>query len=146
MPIRSLRHNRAHDYKFLMRRWRAVAAVTDLRIKKYSEAGGCNLYCLASGRKKTDAPSVYLSAGIHGDEAAATEGLIEWAQANTNILRNLNALVFPCLNPWGLGEQFTPRPRRARSQSQLPYLRRPADRRPDAVDYRVRLRPRSQFA
>ncbi len=102
MPIRSLRHNRAHDYKFLMRRWRAVAAVTDLRIKKYSEAGGCNLYCLASGRKKTDAPSVYLSAGIHGDEAAATEGLIEWAQANTSILRNLNALVFPCLNPWGL--------------------------------------------
>ena len=101
MPIRSLRHNRAHDYECLMRRWRAVAAVTDLRIKKYSEAGGCNLYCLASGRKD-GAPSVYLFCSIHGDEAAATEGLIEWAQANTNILRNLNALVFPCLNPWGL--------------------------------------------
>ena len=146
MPIRLLRHSRAHDYKFLMRRWRAVAAVTDLRIKKYSEAGGCNLYCLASGRKKADAPSIYLSAGIHGDEAAATEGLIEWAQANTGILRNLNALVFPCLNPWGLVNNSRRDPEGTRSQSQLPYLRRPADRRADAVDYRMRVRPRSQFA
>jgi murein peptide amidase A len=102
MPIRLLRHDRAHDYKFLMRRWRSVAASTDLQLKKYSEAGGCNLYCLASRRKKIDAPSIYLSAGIHGDEAAATEGLIEWAQANINVLRKLNALIFPCLNPWGL--------------------------------------------
>ena len=85
-----------------MRRWRAVAAAADLRLKKYSEAGGCNLYCLASRRKKAGAPSIYLSAGIHGDEAAATEGLVEWAQANTDVLRMLNALIFPCLNPWGL--------------------------------------------
>jgi hypothetical protein len=102
MPIHPLRHDRAHDYKFLMRRWRAVAAVTDLRLKKYSEAGGWNIYCLASRRKKAGAPSVYLSAGIHGDEAAATEGLVEWAQANTDVLLRLNALIFPCLNPWGL--------------------------------------------
>lgn len=101
MPL-SLRHDRAHDYKFLVRRWRSVAASANLKLKKYAEAGGCNLYCLASGRKKTDAPSIYLSAGIHGDEAAATEGLVEWAQANTDLLRDLNALIFPCLNPWGL--------------------------------------------
>jgi succinylglutamate desuccinylase len=102
MPIPLLRHDRAHDYQYLMRRWRSVAAAADLRLKKYSEAGGVNLYCLASRRKKTDAPSIYLSAGIHGDEAAATEGLVEWAQANIGALRTLNALVFPCLNPWGL--------------------------------------------
>ena len=79
-----------------------VAAVANLRIKKYSEAGGCKLYCIASRWKKPDAPSIYLSAGIHGDEAAATEGLVEWAQANTDALRLLNVLIFPCLNPWGL--------------------------------------------
>ena len=101
MPL-LLRHSRAHDYRFLMRRWRSVAAAADLRLKKYAEAGGCNLYCLASGSKKANAPSIYLSAGIHGDEAAATEGLVEWAQANTDVLRLLNALIFPCLNPWGL--------------------------------------------
>ncbi|MGA7879553.1 MAG: hypothetical protein WCD63_01670, partial [Terrimicrobiaceae bacterium] len=71
MPL-LLRHSRAHDYRFLMRRWRSVATAADLRLKKYAEAGGCNLYCLASGRKKASAPSIYLSAGIHGDEAAAT--------------------------------------------------------------------------
>ena len=91
---------------FLMRRWRAIAEAADLRIKKYSEAGGCNLYCLASGRKAPDAPSIYLSAGIHGDEAGATEGLVEWAQANTDALRALNVLIFPCLNPVGSREQL----------------------------------------
>ncbi len=102
MPVRLLRHDRAHDYRFLMRRWREVAALADLRIKKYSEAGGCKLYCIVSRLKRAEAPSIYLSAGIHGDEAAATEGLVEWAQANTDALRLLNVLIFPCLNPWGL--------------------------------------------
>ena len=69
-----------------MRRWRAVAATANLRIKKYSEAGGCNIYCIVSRWKIPDAPSIYLSAGIHGDEAATTEALVEWAQANTEIL------------------------------------------------------------
>jgi len=102
MPIRLLRHDRAHDYRFLMRRWRAVAAAANLRIKKYSEAGGWSLYCIAPRRKIPNAPSIYLSAGIHGEEAAATEGLVEWAQANTAALNVLNVLIFPCLNPWGL--------------------------------------------
>jgi murein peptide amidase A len=102
MPIRLLKHDRAHDYQFLMRRWRAVAGAAGLRVKKYSEAGGCNLYCIVSRRKVSHAPSIYLSAGIHGDEAAATEGLVEWAQANSDKLRLLNVLIFPCLNPWGL--------------------------------------------
>ena len=86
MPVRLLRHDRAHDYRFLMRRWRAVAATANLRIKKYSEAGGWRLYCIASRWKNPDAPSIYLSAGIHGDEAATTEGLVEWAQANSDAL------------------------------------------------------------
>lgn len=102
MPARLLRHDRAHDYRFLMRRWRAAASSAELRLEKYSEAGGWDLYCLASRRKKPETPSIYLSAGIHGDEAATTEGLIEWAQANADMLRALNLLIFPCLNPWGL--------------------------------------------
>src|SRR4030081_733806 len=78
MPIRLLRHDRAHDYRFLMRRWRAVAEAANLRIKKTSEAGGCSFYCIASRPKTPDAQSFYLPAGIHGDEAGATEGLVEW--------------------------------------------------------------------
>jgi succinylglutamate desuccinylase len=45
---------------------------------------------------------VYLSAGIHGDEAAATEGLYGWAEIHAAILPELPVMIFPCLNPWGL--------------------------------------------
>ncbi len=47
-------------------------------------------------------PSIYISAGIHGDESAATEGLLAWAERNPELLEKLNFLLFPCLNPWGL--------------------------------------------
>jgi hypothetical protein len=45
---------------------------------------------------------IYISAGIHGDEPGATEGLIAWAEANAASLSKVPLLVFPCLNPWGL--------------------------------------------
>ena len=47
-------------------------------------------------------PSVYLSAGIHGDEPAPVEGLIRWAEASLAKLESWNWMIFPCLNPWGL--------------------------------------------
>lgn len=99
---RSVQHSRPHDYKFLIRRWRAIAAASSLTLKKYGEAGGYDLYFLRSKVVAADAPSIYLSAGIHGDEPGATEGLLTWAEKNTALLRKLNLLIFPCLNPWGL--------------------------------------------
>ena len=52
--------------------------------------------------RKSPTGGVYLSAGIHGDEPASTEGLLHWAESNTAILRELPCMIFPCLNPWGL--------------------------------------------
>jgi len=101
MP-RLLRHDRAHDYKHLVRRWRSVSAKAGLECRKYAEAGGHALYCVISKRWKAGVPSIYLSAGIHGDEAGATEGLIEWAERHPETLRAGNFLLFPCLNAWGL--------------------------------------------
>lgn len=43
-----------------------------------------------------------MSAGIHGDEPAATEALIAWAEGNLARLARLPLLILPCLNPWGL--------------------------------------------
>jgi len=99
---RSVQHSRPHDYKYLIRRWRAIAAASGLTLKKYGEAGGFDLYFLRSKVMAADAPSIYLSAGIHGDEPGATEGLLAWAEKNTALIRRLNFLIFPCLNPWGL--------------------------------------------
>ena len=56
---------------------------------------------MLSSRKSPEA-GVYLSAGIHGDEPAGTEALVQWAEANPALLRELPCLIFPCLNPWGL--------------------------------------------
>lgn len=100
MP-RPLRHDRPHDYKHLIRRWRKVAKAAGLTVVKYAEAGGYDVFALESARKK-DGPAIYVSAGIHGDEAASTEGLISWAEKNPARLRDGNLLILPCLNPWGL--------------------------------------------
>jgi len=93
-----------HDYAFLVRRWRKVARAARLEMTAFGEADGYPVWRLAS--RESGAPMgdghVYLSAGIHGDEAASTEALIRWAEANIAFLRTRSALIFPCLNPWGL--------------------------------------------
>lgn len=101
MP-RRLRHDRAHDYPFLIRRWRRLAKRTGLKMARCAKAGGLDLFHLESTRAGKKAPSFYFSAGIHGDEPGATEGLLTWAEKNAALLRKVNVLIFPCLNPWGL--------------------------------------------
>jgi hypothetical protein len=95
-------HVRAHDYPHLIRRWKRAAAAAGLKLLPFAESGGHPIYCLASEPSDAARPSLYISAGIHGDEAASTEGLIQWAQKNPRLLRKFRALIFPCLNPWGL--------------------------------------------
>ncbi len=102
MMPRTLRRQCAHDYKFLIRRWRALAPTIGFRMRKYGEAGGYDLFYLERRKLAKDVPSIYFSAGIHGDEPAATEALIEWAEKNSKLLREFNFLIFPCLNPWAL--------------------------------------------
>lgn len=101
MP-RALRHDRAHDYAHLIRRWRGVARWAGLKMAKFAKAGGYDLFFLESTRAGKNAPSFYFSAGIHGDEVGATEGLLKWAEKSVPLLRGVNVLIFPCLNPWGV--------------------------------------------
>ena len=89
-----------HDYRLLVRRWRRVARAAGLKMTAFAQAGGYDVFMIAARRSIEG--GVYLSAGIHGDEPAGTEALVRWAEANTEILRRLPCLIFPCLNPWGL--------------------------------------------
>jgi len=93
---------RAHDPARLLARWRKLARAAGLEFRIFAEADGFPLAVLGSRRPPAGAPALYLSAGIHGDEAAATEALVEWAESRADRLRSLDALIFPCLNPWGL--------------------------------------------
>ncbi|MFM8655553.1 MAG: M14 family metallocarboxypeptidase [Chthoniobacterales bacterium] len=93
-------HLRAHDYAWLVKRWRVLAKREGWRMRKFAQADGFPVYVIESPARS--GPSLYLSAGIHGDEPAATEGLITWCEKRARALRKINALIFPCLNPWGL--------------------------------------------
>jgi len=93
--------HRAHDYAHLMERWRHVARAGRLRLKVFAETGGMRLVYLRSPAL-AEAGGIYISAGIHGDEPAAPDGLISWAEQRVGELAELPLMIFPCLNPWGL--------------------------------------------
>lgn len=92
----------AHNYDELVRRWQAVASRSQLAIKTFATVANHPLLVLRTQPSDKDRPSIYLSAGLHGDEAAATEGLVKWAEKNPRVFKKIHATIFPCLNPWGL--------------------------------------------
>lgn len=94
--------SKAHDYGHLVKRWQKVARAGGLRFEIYCRADDMDLYVVQSPDPWREGPSLYISAGIHGDEPASTEALIEWAARSTNFLRSVDVVIFPCLNPWGL--------------------------------------------
>jgi len=96
-----LRQHRAHDYLRLMERWRAVARRTGLVMRRIAAGPQFDLYCVRSRRLPREG-TIYISAGIHGDEPAGTEALITWAEKNMRLLRQRPFFLVPCVNPWGL--------------------------------------------
>jgi len=95
-------HLRAHDYAWLVKRWRALVRREGWRMREFAEADGFPVYVVESPRRAGAGPRLYFSAGIHGDEPAATEALITWCERRARALRKCEVLIFPCLNPWGL--------------------------------------------
>lgn len=75
-----------------------MARAARLQWIPFAEADGYELVMLRS-RTSPDG-GIYLSAGIHGDEPAGTEGLLSWAQEGG--AGGVPCCLFPCLNPWGL--------------------------------------------
>jgi protein MpaA len=93
--------HRVHDYRFLDSRWRTLARKAGLKELVYCTAEDFELLCFVSPALESG-NGIYLSAGIHGDEPASTEGLYQWAELHRSVLRSIPVMMFPCLNPWGL--------------------------------------------
>jgi len=93
--------HRAHEYRHLVERWRAVARKTGTPLRRLVRVDGYEHFYLRTPAL-AETGGIYFSAGIHGDEPASTEALITWAQQQGRKLRNLPLLLLPCLNPWGL--------------------------------------------
>ncbi len=92
----------AHDYDALTARWRVVAENARLTMETVANSGDYPVFGLKSADSRGDGGGFYVSAGIHGDEPAATVGLVQWAEANAEFLAARPCVIFPCLNPWGL--------------------------------------------
>ncbi len=97
----SSKNYRSHDYKFLIKRWRKLCKECGLKIEEILVLDHFPHFEVSSPKLGKDG-IIYLSAGIHGDESASTEGLLAWAQSNLKKLQYLPLLIYPCLNPWGL--------------------------------------------
>ena len=97
----NLASHRAHEYRHLGARWRAVARASGAKLQRFATAGDDALFFLRTPALAENS-GIYISAGIHGDEPASTEALIAWAEKHTTRLARWPLLLFPCLNPWGL--------------------------------------------
>ena len=93
--------HRVHDCRHLVARWRRVAREAGLRLRLLAKDDGLDVLHLET-RCLSGTAGLYLSAGIHGDEPAAPEALLRWAEKNVRRLARWPLLIFPCLNPWGL--------------------------------------------
>lgn len=94
--------HQAHDYRALMARWRALASRLGIKLKTLTQVQELKVHWLETGPKGGRGPEVYLSSGVHGDEAAAAWGLLIWAEQNETLLKERPFLIMPCLNPIGL--------------------------------------------
>lgn len=92
---------RSHDYAHLIERWQRLAERFGWKMSAFTREGDYELWVVES--VPTGAvPAVYASAGIHGDESAATEALLAWAGRSSERLNQCAVTFFPCLNPWGM--------------------------------------------
>jgi murein peptide amidase A len=95
--------DQVRDYRLLLERWhRAVRGLNGTSLSIYGEAAGYPLAVVLTAEPDPGKPSLYLSAGIHGDEPAGVEGLIRWFSEFPELHGSFNWMIFPCLNPWGL--------------------------------------------
>lgn len=97
-----LTNHRCHDYARLDARWRAVAKRAGISIREFATVAGIPLLMLETRAVVRGEPAIYLSSGVHGDEAGSAAGLLAWAESNVALLKKRAVLIFPCLNPHGL--------------------------------------------
>lgn len=95
-----LSSHQAHDVVDIVRRWKAVARRGRLNVDViHQTAGGPVIY--VTSRKLSQRP-LYFCAGVHGDEPAAVQGLLVWAESRVEERRSADLAMFPLFNPAGI--------------------------------------------
>jgi hypothetical protein len=99
-----LRH-RCHDVAHILQRWKKLAKAARLKLSVL-HVTSLGFPVIALETKNQSPGGLYLSAGIHGDEAAPPTALLEWAEDNIERLRTSSAMILPLLNPIGILGNF----------------------------------------
>ena len=95
--------HQAHNYAALTVAWKNLARQSgDFSFETFAEHDAHDITVFRS--LASEPATLYVSAGIHGDEPAGPWGLLRWAEENVGRLAELPVIFFPCLNPWGLVE------------------------------------------
>ena len=103
MTFTELAGHRAHDSGLLLLRWAALAKEAGLKWKRIGSSGAFPVCCAVTPARRGDhRKTIYISAGVHGDEAAPPWALLDWAEENVALLRAHRVLIFPCMNPHGI--------------------------------------------
>lgn len=102
MPLLAPSLPSVHDYPAILRAWRTWARARAYELNFFAMRDEHELFYLQPRRAPRGQPWWYFSAGIHGDEPAGVAGLLAWAYEEEDFFTEYPALIFPCLNPWGL--------------------------------------------
>ena len=90
---------RVRDYNEIVQRLRALPR-REWRVQQAGEISGYPFFCLRRNISK-DAPTVLVTAGIHGEEPGGVAGALRWQESGEWAKWNLNWFVLPCINPYG---------------------------------------------
>jgi protein MpaA len=90
---------RVRDYNEIVQRLRALPR-GEWRVEQAREVWGYPFFCV---RRKVanNAPTVLVTAGIHGEEPASVEGALRWLEGGQWAKWHVNWFVLPCINPYG---------------------------------------------
>jgi len=87
------------DYREIVRRLSALPP-RDWHVEQAGTVWGYPFFCV---RRRLDrlAPTVFLTAGIHGEEPGSVAGALRWLESAESRKWPVNWLVLPCINPYG---------------------------------------------
>lgn len=90
---------RVRDYSEIVQRLRALPR-REWRVQQAGEIWGYPFFCLRR-RVAKHAPTVLLTAGIHGEEPGGVAGALRWLESGEWARWDVNWFVLPCINPYG---------------------------------------------
>ena len=90
---------RVRDYQSVVQRLQALPR-REWRVQQVGRVWGYPFFRVARRIGKA-APTILVTAGIHGEEPGSVEGALRWLEGGAWTKWRVNWLILPCINPYG---------------------------------------------